>query len=907
MFRTMCPSCHHVYKITEENISKIVPCSKCNFSFLIERLKNENPIPIEIQIGINKKKIDENHIAEILEFHNKNSNDKDSMNNFLLKKNILKKNELERIILESRTLNDKFFIKTVLSEGLASKEDISTALKSQKKFNKKGNHILIRDVMVKLGFISKKQLQRMHTIQTGERKKLFEIEVKKELKKEKNSTATNDNKNANVEESNEVKNNSTINKNSSYNYEEELSLCKFGVDKKFLTQENLDKAVSLKESSQKTHTLIEILVKENSISAKQAILLKTFKMFNEARNRDNLFGQIAVKKEIVKIDDVKKALNTQLSLYKSNHIIKSVGEILIEEGALTEENRKLIFELMDKGDHPVEKDDTEVDPDNFKSYIKKDEKQISVDELTLDVSEDSLIAYIYLPENRAEIKIEEIKEILVANDIIYGLTSDEVIKNCLTSQKLKINKFVVAKGEDSEEGTNGTVKYHFNTDYLTAGEIKEDGSIDFKERGETPHVQEGDLIAVKTPPIHGKHGKDIFGNEILCADVNDPALRTGSGVELSEDKLSVTSTTEGRPDLSVAGVLSVFNEVTIPGNVDYKSGNIDFKGDIFIKGTVLEGFSVQGVNITTVEIVGGMARVSNDFNVSGGIIESDVFVEGSTQAMFVSKSKLYSFGDVIVTKEIIDSEIYTSGKCIIERGSIINSKIFARKGVEALQVGNERTKPCKISVGVETHIDDAVDLYNLEIEFYEDKNKSLQRIINTHNRNIEEIVQKLEKATALHDKKNRKIETLNTEIDPENKDDITAKIEKLEEDISNIKKSSEEDDNLKQEYEQIVKDTEKNIEINKEKIESITIQRDGSIDWSKKQSTVSELRVFGTIFFKTLVLTKNSRILLDETQRICTVKEINNKLRYSSKERIEKNIPDYDIAVISEQKKFSKE
>jgi uncharacterized protein (DUF342 family) len=909
VFRTLCPSCHHVYKITEENVNKIVPCSKCNFNFLIERLKNENPIPIEVQIGINKKKINENNIDEILEFHKKNVSGKDSITNYLLKKNIINENDLGEIVLESRALDDKYFMKTVLDEGIISKEDITDALKFQKKSNKKGGQLLIKEVMVKLGFISKKQLERMYTIQVEERKKLFELEVRKELKKDNESSKANkkESSKANKKKSPDNKQKSVkdvIPNNDSYDYGEELSLCKFGVEKKFFTQEHLDKAVSLKESSQKTKTLIEILVTENSISAKQALILKTVKMFGETRNRDNIFGQTAVKKEIVKIKDVKSALNSQLELYKNDHIIKSIDEILIEEGLLSDENRKIILEIIEKDDLSNKSED--VDPDNFESYIKQDKKNISVEELTIDITEDNLIAYIYLPENRAEIKLAEIKEMLELNDVVYGITSDEVITNCLTAKKLKINKFVAAKGEDSVEGKNGTVKYHFNTDYLTAGEIKEDGSIDFKERGETPHVKNGDIIAVKTPPIHGEHGKDIFGNEILSSVVNDPTLRPGSGVALSEDKLSVVSVLDGRPDLSVAGILSVFNEMIIPGNVDYKSGNIDFKGNIFINGTIIEGFSVQGVNITTDEISGAMARVSNDFNVSGGIIESEVFVEGSTQAMFVSKSRLFSFGDVIISKEIFDSEIYTSGKCIIERGSIVNSKIFAKKGVEALQVGNERTKPCKISVGVDTHITAAVDLYNLEIESYEEKNRSLQRIIKSHTKNIEEILEKLDKGQKSQDKKNKKIEECNIQIDTENKEEISNIIETLEDDIKNIKKSAEDDLKKKNEYDEIIKDSEKNIEIYLEKIKNIIIQRDGSVDWSKKQSSISEMRVFGTVFFKTLVFTKNSRVLLDETQRVCTVKEINNKLRYESKERIEKCIPDYDVAIISEQKKFSK-
>ncbi|MCP3921949.1 MAG: DUF342 domain-containing protein [Desulfobacterales bacterium] len=925
MFRTMCPSCQHVYKITEANVDKVVSCKNCKFIFLIERLKNENPIPIVIQLGINKKKITSENINEILAFHKNNKNNQ-SINEFLLQKKILNEKELSLLLIEARTLDDKLFIKTILNEAIVNKEDIKEALKFQENSKKKGKHVIMRDALLKLGIISKKQMQRMFAKQYSERKRLLDVELKKEHQMKDKVLEETSNK---VNEENQTlppqiksdkgSENKLKQSNAKYDYKNDLELSKFGVLHNFIKKDHLDEVIEIRKKNKISKSLIQILIAKNYITSKKALQLKTFKEFGTVRDKDNLFGQMAIRKGLLKKEDVKRALDKQISLYKEKDQIKRIGDFLIEDKIINEENKDIVITLQEesdniradklkKGTKDEEKQNvTSEKADSLENFLEKTEKKVEVDELTLEVEEGNLTAYLYLPDDKSKVSLLNVKGIVDSNEIIYGVTNDEIISNILKSNTLKTNKFIIAKGEDSVNGVNGSIEYFFNTDYLTAGEIKEDGSIDFKERGETPFVKEGGLIAVKTPPIQGKHGKDIYDFEILCTEANDPPLKLGNGVNLSEDKLSVVASIEGRPDLSVSGVLSVFNEVVIPDNVDYNTGNIDFKGNINIRGTILEGFSVQGVNVTTLEVEGGMIRVTNDFNVSGGIIESDVFVEGITQAMFVRKSRVFCFGDVIISKEIIDSEIITSGKCIIERGSIFNSKISAKKGIVALQIGNERTDQNKIRIGVDDHITQAVELYELEIASYEEKVKLQHRIVKKNEKEIDDLLKSLVKSTNRKDKLTKDKEVLKTKMKPDNQEEIVKKINSLDETLEQLKESIDENNKSLKECEIKTEETEKQIEVNEKFIEEIMVHKDGSIDWAKKQSGFAEIKVLGSIALKTLVFTRNSRLELSETQRVCYVKEINNKLRYDSKERFERNIPDYELTVVSDQKKFSKE
>ena len=76
---------------------------------------------------------------------------------------------------------------------------------------------------------------------------------------------------------------------------------------------------------------------------------------------------------------------------------------------------------------------------------------------------------------------------------------------------------------------DGTVTFFFDTDYLKIGEVSESGSIDFKNRGEIPFVNEGTILAEIAPSTPGKNGKDIFGRDLLVREVKNVFLKCENG------------------------------------------------------------------------------------------------------------------------------------------------------------------------------------------------------------------------------------------------------------------------------------------------------------------------------------------------------------------------------------------
>ncbi|MCP4721751.1 MAG: DUF342 domain-containing protein, partial [Desulfobacteraceae bacterium] len=294
-------------------------------------------------------------------------------------------------------------------------------------------------------------------------------------------------------------------------------------------------------------------------------------------------------------------------------------------------------------------------------------------------------------------------DFLRCQDITFGIIEDKAIEAWI-AMETEEKELMVAMGEESVSGEDGHIKFHFENNYTNPGKIKGDGTIDFRDRGGIPYIHTGDLLAKKTPIKEGKNGMDVFGTPILVEEPLDPVFIAGTGTEASEDELEIYAALDGQPHVDAMGNITVNPELMIKGDVDFETGNIDFNGDIIVKGTIKEGFTIKGISLTAQEIEGAAIDLSGDLNISAGITEAKIISVGNIHAKFINDSSVKGFGDLIIQKEIIDSDIMISGACQNPAGHIISSKIIAKQGIEAGKIGTTGSKPAILKVGMDEHI-----------------------------------------------------------------------------------------------------------------------------------------------------------------------------------------------------------
>jgi len=128
---------------------------------------------------------------------------------------------------------------------------------------------------------------------------------------------------------------------------------------------------------------------------------------------------------------------------------------------------------------------------------------------------------------------------------------------------------------------------------------------------------------------------------------------------------------------------------------------VEYEGKITVHGIVQDGFRVKGAALIAREIGKAQVDVSGDVVVYGGILGAKIRSQGNVNAVHIYDSRIEAMGNVVVDKGVVDSQISTSGKLTCLRGAVVSSKIMARKGIEAAQVGLERSAPSVLVIGID--------------------------------------------------------------------------------------------------------------------------------------------------------------------------------------------------------------
>lgn len=376
-------------------------------------------------------------------------------------------------------------------------------------------------------------------------------------------------------------------------------------------------------------------------------------------------------------------------------------------------------------------------------------REIPLDDIfELNVSADRIKAYLTIKKtDKRFLELSHVKRFLEKKDITHGIKMDYDIESRLFGARPGSEPFLIAEGKAHKCLKKAEIRYHFLVDYLHAGKINEDGSIDFRDRGGIPHVEEGTLLAEKINPEYGPPGMDVFGKQILMDRPDDLIFSAGPGSRLAEDGTRIYAAASGQPHLDALGNVSVYPEFQIKGDLGFETGHVHFDGNVIVNGMVKEGFKVKCASLTAKEIRGAEIDITGDLNVSLGIVDTElVKVKGSVQAKFIHNSKINAFGDLIVQKEIIDSKICLSGACINDGGLIINSTISAKLGISAGTIGNPKSKPSILTVGVDEQINllvneidskihmnkTAIQTFETEISQLEEEDRSLHGIISKY-------------------------------------------------------------------------------------------------------------------------------------------------------------------------------
>ena len=335
-------------------------------------------------------------------------------------------------------------------------------------------------------------------------------------------------------------------------------------------------------------------------------------------------------------------------------------------------------------------------------------------------------AYLYLPSfDQPKIpQIDDILKILTVLKLFPSLDQYEIKANLEESIKNGNPYVLIARGRAMEMAYHDYVIAAVNLE-KSVGKLKEDGTIDYKERGAIKEVFEGDIVGEFVKGSPGKEGFTVFGQRMaILKTIKGPAPGKNLYVD-PENPGIVRSLINGFLEVK-DNVLEVVETLVIPRDIDYETGNIEFSGNIEIQGKVCDGFSVTSFGSITVHGVVEAANLysKNDMNLMSGVLSKEGYkiqCNGNMNAKFIQNADVFVRHNLTVDDFIYHSRVKCNSIISVTKNSgvILGGVIMALKKIEANIAGNKTGTPTELICGVDQELSDKIqakkkDLIRLE-------------------------------------------------------------------------------------------------------------------------------------------------------------------------------------------------
>lgn len=258
-----------------------------------------------------------------------------------------------------------------------------------------------------------------------------------------------------------------------------------------------------------------------------------------------------------------------------------------------------------------------------------------------------------------------IMDLLAHARVRAGIDEDAILM--ALEERPYCTDIIIASGKLPTPGRDGSIVYHFDTDNTIRPELQEDGSVDFFKLNNLHQCTKGQVLAEIIPEQKGENGYDVYGSVLLAREVKKAVFDHGRNLEKSKDGLKLISMVDGHVSLVDKAIF--VSDVYSVEDVGTSTGNIEYHGDVEVKGNVCENFSV---------------KTDGDVFVSG-VVEGAVIEAGGNiiiaRGMHGQNKGRLKAGGNIIAKFISAAEVEADG--FVEAEQIINAKVSAGTNINA--------------------------------------------------------------------------------------------------------------------------------------------------------------------------------------------------------------------------------
>lgn len=364
---------------------------------------------------------------------------------------------------------------------------------------------------------------------------------------------------------------------------------------------------------------------------------------------------------------------------------------------------------------------------------QEEEKVDAIVEVTS--SPDKMKAYIKIkaPEGGGKpAGLQEIAWQLKQNGIIYGIMENVV--HTLVEDPIYDQNILIAEGLAPINGKNGEIHFCVDIQKNRKPIIMEDGSVNYRDLDYIQNVHKGQKLCDITNPTPGMDGKNVVGTVIRAIDGKPAKMIRGRNVYPGDDNLSLYSEIDGQV-MYIDGKLSVFATYEVPADVDNSTGNINFIGNVSIRGNVLAGFVVEaGGNIEVFGVVeGAVLKAGGNIVLRRGMTGNGKGVlsaGGDIIAKYIENSKVEATND-IRAEAIMHSEVKCGNRLELggRKGLLVGGTARVGKEIQAKVIGSHMATTTTVEVGVDPNLRERYKFLRSDIIKLEDSSKKASQAI----------------------------------------------------------------------------------------------------------------------------------------------------------------------------------
>ncbi len=334
------------------------------------------------------------------------------------------------------------------------------------------------------------------------------------------------------------------------------------------------------------------------------------------------------------------------------------------------------------------------------------------------------------PKNGGKAVTEaEVRQDMALKGIRYNI-DEEAFREAFNADSLSVE---IAKGDPPVDGKNGYVVYHFERRNGAQVKTDEFGNMDYKDLGLIQNIQQNVIIADIFPETPGTPGKDIRGITIAQYPGKPANITIGSGITRTEDGKHLVTAIAGNLRWNKDHFV-VDKEIVVSGDVDLSVGNIDFIGDVIIRGNVNEGFFIKsGGNVSIAGNVTG-ATVEAEGSISGrlGFVTSRISAKGDITVNFGENSNIIC-GGTLKAQSFVGCTVYCEGPMLVQGGKsiIVGGKYTCLSDIEVNYIGSDSYVRTQIILGNIAVLAEELSDLKKKLKEYEAQLQQLELVCST--------------------------------------------------------------------------------------------------------------------------------------------------------------------------------